>query len=51
MNFKLKKGPESVLKIEGQEFKGTVRFNQANLMDICHKGCKVGYVVVEYLNK
>ena len=47
MEFKIKRCPETVLRIEGQDTHGTVHFNQqANLMDIYRNGSKIGLMVV-----
>ena len=51
MEFRIKRKPETIVRIEGQESFGVVRFNQQNLMDIVNKGQLVGHVVVEYLKK
>ena len=51
MEFKVKRGQESMMRVEGQEHGGSVRFDQSNLMDIIHHGHKIGHIVVEYLKK
>jgi hypothetical protein len=40
-----------IIKVEGQDHGGTVKFNQSNLMDIVKHGHKMGHMVVEYIKK
>ena len=49
--LRLKKKSEVLLKIEGSQNEGVVRFEQGNLMEIMRHGHKVGHVVVEHLKK